>query len=120
MASWTRRPRLPWHGREWSRSDFRQLQHHHVRSEHKRATRFRRLPLCRPSILFYEHLEARVLAYRIEAWIGQKTLFDLRVRVFRHIERQRLGFFDKTPIGTLITRATSDVEALARKLMEVR
>ncbi|MEL6615656.1 MAG: ABC transporter transmembrane domain-containing protein, partial [Bacteroidota bacterium] len=45
-------------------------------------------------------------------WIGQKTLFDLRVRVFRHIERQRLGFFDKTPIGTLITRATSDVEAL--------
>lgn len=45
-------------------------------------------------------------------WIGQNALFDLRVRVFRHIERQRLGFFDKTPIGTLITRATSDVEAL--------
>ena len=45
-------------------------------------------------------------------WIGQHTLFDLRVRVFRHIARQRLGFFDKTPIGTLITRATSDVEAL--------
>ena len=45
-------------------------------------------------------------------WIGQKTLYDLRVRVFRHVTRQRLGFFDKTPIGTLITRATSDVEAL--------
>ena len=46
-------------------------------------------------------------------WIGQHALFDLRARIVRHIERQRLAFFDRTPIGTLITRATSDIEALA-------
>ena len=46
-------------------------------------------------------------------WVGQHALYDLRTRVFRFVERQRLAFFDKTPIGTLITRATSDIEALA-------
>ena len=46
-------------------------------------------------------------------WIGQHALFDLRARIVRHIEGQRLAFFDRTPIGTLITRATSDIEALA-------
>lgn len=46
-------------------------------------------------------------------WVGQHALFDLRTRVFRFVERQRLAFFDRTPIGTLITRATSDIEALA-------
>ena len=52
------------------------------------------------------------LAY-LTQWVGQHALFDLRTRVFRFVERQRLAFFDKTPIGTLITRATSDIEALA-------
>lgn len=46
-------------------------------------------------------------------WIGQHALFDLRSRVFAHVQHQRLAFFDRTPVGTLITRATSDVEALA-------
>ena len=46
-------------------------------------------------------------------WVGQHALYDLRTRVFRFVERQRLAFFDKTPIGTLITRATNDIEALA-------
>ncbi|MDX1418535.1 MAG: ABC transporter ATP-binding protein [Rubricoccaceae bacterium] len=48
----------------------------------------------------------------LTAWIGQHTLFDLRTAVFRHIQKQRLAFFDRTPLGTLITRTTSDVEAL--------
>lgn len=46
-------------------------------------------------------------------WVGQNALFDLRARIVRHIEHQRLAYFDRTPIGTLITRATSDIEALA-------
>ncbi|MEO0559729.1 MAG: ABC transporter ATP-binding protein [Bacteroidota bacterium] len=46
-------------------------------------------------------------------WIGQHALFDLRTRVFRHIEMQRLAFFDRTPLGRLITRVTSDIEALS-------
>ncbi len=46
-------------------------------------------------------------------WVGQRALYDLRTRVFRHIQRQPLAFFDRTPIGRLITRTTSDIEALS-------
>ena len=46
-------------------------------------------------------------------WIGQHALYDLRTRVFRHIQKQPLGYFDRTPIGRLITRTTSDIEALS-------
>jgi len=45
-------------------------------------------------------------------WVGQQAIFDLRSRVFRHIQRLPLAFFDKTPVGRLITRTTNDVEAL--------
>lgn len=46
-------------------------------------------------------------------WIGQQAIYDLRTKVFRHIQRQALSFFDRTPIGKLITRTTSDVESLS-------
>ncbi len=46
-------------------------------------------------------------------WVGQHALYDLRTRVFRHIQNQPLGYFDRTPIGRLITRTTSDIEALS-------
>ncbi len=46
-------------------------------------------------------------------WIGQNAIYDLRTKVFRHIQRQPLRFFDRTPVGRLITRTTSDVEALS-------
>lgn len=46
-------------------------------------------------------------------WIGQQAIYDVRVRVFRHVQKQSLSFFDRTPIGRLITRTTSDIEALA-------
>ncbi len=46
-------------------------------------------------------------------WIGQQAIYDVRVRVYRHIQKQSLSFFDRTPIGRLITRTTSDVEALS-------
>ncbi len=52
------------------------------------------------------------LAY-LTQWVGQHALFDLRSSLFAHVQKQRLAFFDRTPVGTLITRATSDVEALA-------
>jgi len=45
-------------------------------------------------------------------YLGQKTLFDLRTQIFNHIQKLALKFFDKTPIGRLVTRATNDVEAL--------
>ena len=45
-------------------------------------------------------------------YLGQKTIFDLRMQIFRHIQNLALKFFDKTPIGRLVTRATNDVESL--------
>src|SRR5690606_15124993 len=46
-------------------------------------------------------------------WIGQQAIYDLRTKIYRHIQKQPLSFFDRTPIGRLITRTTSDVEALS-------
>ena len=63
-------------------------------------------------VLLGEGVASFALAY-LTQWVGQHALYDLRTRVFRFVERQRLAFFDGTPIGTLITRATSDIEALA-------
>ena len=45
-------------------------------------------------------------------YLGQKTLYDLRTQLFNHIQKLALKFFDKTPIGRIVTRATNDVEAL--------
>jgi ATP-binding cassette subfamily B protein len=45
-------------------------------------------------------------------WIGQRTIMDLRMEVFRHLQRLGLRFFDRNPIGRLITRVTNDIEVL--------
>ncbi len=45
-------------------------------------------------------------------WIGQKTIFDLRMEVFTHLQNLGLRFFDRNPIGRLITRVTNDIEVL--------
>jgi ATP-binding cassette subfamily B protein len=49
----------------------------------------------------------------ISGRIGQFVIRDMRVRLYKHIVHLRLRFFDKTPIGRLVTRTVSDVEALA-------
>lgn len=45
-------------------------------------------------------------------WLGQATIRDLRVRVFRHVTSLNLGYFDKTPIGQSTTRTINDIEAI--------
>lgn len=45
--------------------------------------------------------------------LGQSAIRDLRINVFNHITKLRLKFFDKTPIGQLITRTVSDLETIA-------
>jgi len=45
-------------------------------------------------------------------YLGQKTLYDLRTQIFNHTQKLALRFFDRTPIGRIVTRATNDVEAL--------
>jgi ATP-binding cassette subfamily B multidrug efflux pump len=44
--------------------------------------------------------------------LGQLVMRDLRNQLFKHLQRQRLGFFDRMPVGRLMTRMTSDVQAL--------
>jgi ATP-binding cassette, subfamily B, multidrug efflux pump len=44
--------------------------------------------------------------------IGQQIMVDMRTRIFSHIQRMSLAFFDRNPVGRLITRLTSDVDAL--------
>ena len=45
-------------------------------------------------------------------WIGQRTIYDLRMEIFRHLQNLSPKFYDKNPIGRLITRVTNDVEVL--------
>jgi ATP-binding cassette subfamily B multidrug efflux pump len=45
-------------------------------------------------------------------WTGQKVMFDLRSQIFRHLQHMHVGFFDKNPVGRLVTRVTTDVDAL--------
>jgi ATP-binding cassette subfamily B multidrug efflux pump len=45
-------------------------------------------------------------------WAGQMVMFDLRREIFRHLQRMHIGFYDKNPVGRLVTRTTSDVDAL--------
>ena len=44
--------------------------------------------------------------------MGQKIIYDLRVKIFSHVQKLALKYFDKTPIGRIVTRVTNDVEAL--------
>ena len=46
-------------------------------------------------------------------YLGQKTIYDLRTQIFQHTQKLALKFFDKTPIGRIVTRTTNDVEALS-------
>jgi ATP-binding cassette subfamily B protein len=48
----------------------------------------------------------------VTQYFGQKLMFDIRSKIFRHIQSLSLSFFDKNPVGRLMTRVTSDVEAL--------
>ena len=61
--------------------------------------------------LFFQALVQYFLTYYTEL-MGQKIIFDLRVEIFSHVQKLALKFFDKTPIGRIVTRVTNDVESL--------
>lgn len=46
-------------------------------------------------------------------WLGQNIIRDIRTYLFRHISSFRLRYFDRTPLGTVVTRIVSDIEAIA-------
>jgi ATP-binding cassette, subfamily B, multidrug efflux pump len=45
-------------------------------------------------------------------WTGQMVMFDLRSEIFRHLQHMHIAFYDKNPVGRLVTRVTTDVDAL--------
>jgi len=54
----------------------------------------------------------------ITGWIAQQVVKKLRLKVFSHLINSRLNFHDKTPVGTMVTRAVTDIETLAELFAE--
>jgi len=48
----------------------------------------------------------------LTSYIGQRVMYDLRMQIFGHLQRLSIGYFDRNPVGRLMTRVTSDVETL--------
>ena len=48
----------------------------------------------------------------LTAYIGQRVMYDLRMQIFEHLQRLSISYFDRNPVGRLMTRVTSDVETL--------
>lgn len=47
-------------------------------------------------------------------WLGQDIVKDIRIKLFAHLTNFKMRYFDTTPVGTLVTRTVSDLEAIAR------
>ncbi len=54
----------------------------------------------------------------LSGWVGQVVIKDIRVKLYKHLLKLRLKFYDKTPIGRLVTRNVSDIETLANVFSE--
>ena len=72
------------------------------------VTRLAAIYLCALiSAYFFEFIQIYLMQ-----WTGQKLMFDLRRDIFRHMQRMHVGFFDTHAVGRLVTRVTSDVDAI--------
>ena len=67
-------------------------------------------------ILFASLILEAIMQYFLTYYtqqLGQKTLYDIRTQIFKHTQKLALKYFDRTPIGRIVTRATNDVESLS-------
>ncbi len=62
-------------------------------------------------VLIFDFL-AQYLQIRIMQLVGQQTMYDMRKQIFAHLQRLSMKYFDKNPVGRLMTRVTTDVDAL--------
>ena len=76
-----------------------------------------RLGLLYISIAAVGHL-VRYIQAMLTAWIGQRIIYDLRLTVFDKVLRMHQAYFDRTAVGTLMTRVTSDIERLQHFVTE--
>jgi ATP-binding cassette subfamily B protein len=67
------------------------------------------------AVLFLEFILQVSQIYLLQ-WIGQNVMYDLRARIFAHLQNLSLRFFDRNPVGRLVTRVTTDVESLHEML----
>lgn len=60
-------------------------------------------------------INAVVMYYHtyFSGWLGQNIIKDIRIKLFKHLQSFKLQFFDKTPIGRVVTRNISDIETIA-------
>jgi len=63
------------------------------------------------SVLAFDFL-AQYLQLRIMQRVGQQTMYDMRREIFSHMQRLPMSYFDRNPVGRLVTRVTTDVDAL--------
>jgi ATP-binding cassette subfamily B protein len=62
-------------------------------------------------VLVFDFL-AQYIQIRIMQRVGQQTMYDMRGEIFRHMQRLPMSYFDRNPVGRLVTRVTTDVDAL--------
>jgi len=62
-------------------------------------------------VLAFDFL-AQYMQIRIMQRVGQQTMYDMRREIFGHLQRLSMNFFDRNPVGRLLTRVTTDVDAL--------
>lgn len=63
-------------------------------------------------ILLVVHAVMQFLQAYLANWLGQSVVLDLRKKLFKHVISFRLKYFDNTPIGSLVTRVTSDIQTI--------
>jgi ATP-binding cassette subfamily B multidrug efflux pump len=63
------------------------------------------------AVLVFDFL-AQYIQIRIMQRVGQQTMYDMRTEIFGHLQRLPMSYFDKNPVGRLMTRVTTDVDAL--------
>ncbi len=62
-------------------------------------------------VLIFDFL-AQYVQIRIMQRVGQQTMYDMRREIFGHMQRLPMSYFDRNPVGRLVTRVTTDVDAL--------
>jgi ATP-binding cassette subfamily B protein len=83
----------------------------HVLPEGRAWTGIGWLSLIFLAVLAFDFL-AQYAQIRIMQRVGQQTMYDMRGEIFAHMQRLPMGYFDRNPVGRLVTRVTTDVDAL--------
>ena len=78
----------------------------------KNEEKLRFISLILVGILFLEAIIQFFYIY-FATWLGQHVIQDIRAKVYKHILKLRMTYFDNTPIGSLVTRTVSDIETIS-------